>query len=103
MADRPIGSSRLLQQYRHLPTYPTLAICECPLRAKSGPSLTIIICVRSIFGLATKESSYPSMMATSRATTSAVPPTADIVGQRGHVRKVPIGDIDHGWRLSQRG
>jgi hypothetical protein len=24
---------------------------------------------------------------------SAVPPTADIVGQRGHVRKVPMGDI----------
>jgi hypothetical protein len=55
--------------------------------------LTIIIYVRNIFGLATKESSHPSMMATSRATTSAVPPTADIVGQRGHVRKVPNGDI----------
>src|SRR5260221_3108954 len=62
---------------------------ERPLCAKSGPSLTIIIYVRNIFGLATKESSHPSMMATSRATTSAVPPTADIVGQRGHVRKVP--------------
>jgi hypothetical protein len=56
----------------------------------SGPSLTIIIYVRNIFGLATKESSHPSMMATSRATTSAVPRTADIVGQRGHVRKVPV-------------
>jgi hypothetical protein len=32
------------------------------------------------------------MMATSRATTSAVPPIADIVGQRGHVRKVPSSD-----------
>jgi hypothetical protein len=31
--------------------------------------LTIIIYVRNIFGLATKESSHPSMMATSRATT----------------------------------
>jgi hypothetical protein len=39
--------------------------------AKSGPSLTIIIYVRNIFGLTTKESSHPSMMATSRATTSA--------------------------------
>src|ERR1700676_5701763 len=47
----------------------------------------------SIFGLATKESSHPSMMATSRLTTSAVPSTADIAGQRGHVRKVPISDI----------
>src|SRR5260370_3985492 len=60
--------------------------------AKSGPSLTIIIYVRNIFGLATKESSHPSMMATSRATTSAVPPTADIVCQRGHVRKVPANE-----------
>src|SRR5258708_322307 len=60
------------------------------LCAKSGPSLTIIIYVRNIFGLATKESSHPSMMATSPATTSAVPPTADIAGQRGHVRKVRI-------------
>jgi hypothetical protein len=49
--------------------------------------LTIFIYVRNIFGLAIKESSHPSMMATSRATTSAVPPTADIVGKRGHVRK----------------
>src|ERR1700716_3142357 len=62
-------------------------ISECPLCAKSGPSLTIIIYVRNIFGLATKELSHPSMMATSRATTSAVPPTADIVGQRAHLRK----------------
>jgi hypothetical protein len=30
------------------------------------------------------------MMETGRATTSAVPPTADIVAHRGHVRKVPI-------------
>src|ERR1700694_331879 len=66
---------------------------EWPLRAKSCPSLTIIIYVRNIFGLATKESSHPSMMATSRATTSAVPPTADIVGQRGHVRKVPLPEV----------
>jgi hypothetical protein len=49
------------------------------LRAKSCPSLTIIIYVRNIFGLATKEAGHPSMMETSRATTSAVPPTADIV------------------------
>jgi hypothetical protein len=55
--------------------------------------LTIVIYVRNIFGLATKEASHPSMMETSRATTSAVPPTADIVGHRGHVRKVPIGDM----------
>jgi len=44
---------------------------------------------RNIFGLATKEASQPSMIETSRATASAVPPTADIVGHRGHVRKVP--------------
>jgi hypothetical protein len=50
-----------------------LCACERPLRAKSGPSLTIIIYVRNIFGLATKASSHPSMMATGRATTSAVP------------------------------
>src|SRR6266436_3130468 len=36
-----------------------------------------------------------SMMETSRETTSAVPPTADIVGHRGHVRKVPPADIRH--------
>jgi len=66
--------------------------CQHPLCAKSGPSLTIIIYVRNIFGLATKEASHPSMMETSRATTSAVPPTADIVGHRGHVRKVPVSD-----------
>src|SRR6266851_5541363 len=30
------------------------------------------------------------MIETSRATASAVPPTADIVGHRGHVRKVPV-------------
>src|SRR5260221_11778552 len=73
---------------------------ERPLCAKSGPSLTIIIYVRNIFGLGTKESSHPSMMATSRATTSAVPPTADIVGQRGHVRKVPLNEpapAGRGW------
>src|SRR3984957_17523622 len=61
--------------------------------AKSGPSLTIIIYVRNIFGLATMEASHPSMMETSRATTSAVPPTADIVGHRGHVRKVPETEV----------
>jgi NAD(P)-dependent dehydrogenase (short-subunit alcohol dehydrogenase family) len=59
----------------------------------AGPSLTIIIYVRNIFGIATKEASHPSMMETSRATTSAVPPTADIAGHRGHVRKVPAGDV----------
>jgi hypothetical protein len=47
---------------------------------------------RNIFGLATEEASQPSMIETSRATASAVPPTADIVGHRGHVRKVPISD-----------
>jgi hypothetical protein len=26
--------------------------------------------------------------------TSAVPPTADIVGQRGHVRKVPTPEVE---------
>ncbi len=36
------------------------------------------------------------MMETSRATTSAVPPTADIVGHRGHVRKVPSAVEDLG-------
>ncbi len=66
------------------------SVPERPLCAKSGPSLRIIIYVRNIFGLPTKEASHPSMMETSRATTSAVPPTADIVGHRGHVRKVPI-------------
>ena len=65
---------------------------EWPLCARSGPSLTIIIYVRNIFGLATVEASHPSMMETSRATTSAVPPTADIVGHPGHVRKVPTTD-----------
>jgi hypothetical protein len=35
--------------------------------------LTIIIYVRNIFGLATKEASHPSMMETSRAMTSAAP------------------------------
>jgi hypothetical protein len=55
--------------------------------------LTIIIYVRNIFGLAAMETSHPSMMETCRATTSAVPPTADIVGHRGHVRQVPRGDI----------
>jgi hypothetical protein len=39
------------------------------------------------------EASHPSMMETSRATTSAVPPTADIVGHRGHVRKVPETEV----------
>jgi hypothetical protein len=58
---------------------------ERPVRAKSCPSLAIIIYVRNIFGLAAKEAGHPSMMETSRATTSAVPPTADIVGHRGHV------------------
>jgi hypothetical protein len=52
--------------------------------------LTIIIYVRNIFGLAAMETSHPSMMETCRATTSAVPPTADIVGHRGHVRKAPM-------------
>jgi hypothetical protein len=55
--------------------------------------LTIIIYVRNISGLATKEASHPSMMETRRATTSAVPPTADIVGHRGHVRKVPKPEV----------
>src|SRR5260370_783564 len=72
--------------------FTSIVTYERPLCAKSGPSLTIIIYVRNIFGLATKESSHPSMMATSRATTSAVPPTADIVGQCGHVRKVPLNE-----------
>jgi len=35
------------------------------------------------------------MMETSRATTSALLPTADIVGHRGHVRKVPIAEVIH--------
>jgi hypothetical protein len=69
--------------------YLTSVLRRCPLGAKSGPSLTIIIYVRNIFGLATKESSHPSMMATSRATTSASPPTPDIVGTISHVRNVP--------------
>jgi hypothetical protein len=33
------------------------------------------------------------MTKTGRATASAVPPTADIVGHRGHVRKVPIPEV----------
>ena len=70
-------------------TYLTSVLRRCPLGAKSGPSLTIIIYVRNIFGLATKESSHPSMMATSRATTSASPPTPDIVGTISHVRNGP--------------
>ncbi len=40
-----------------------------------------------------KEARQPSMIETSRATASAVPPTADIVGHRGHVRKVPIPEV----------
>jgi hypothetical protein len=40
------------------------------------------------------------MMATSRATTSAVPPIADIVGQRGHVRKVPVGDVKLSYTIT---
>jgi hypothetical protein len=28
---------------------------------------------------------------------------ADVAGSPRHVRLVPISDIDHGWRLSQRG
>jgi hypothetical protein len=39
------------------------------------------------------DGSHPSTMATSRATTSAVPPTADIVGQRGHVRKASKAEV----------
>jgi hypothetical protein len=66
---------------------------RCPLRAKSGPSLTIIIYVQNIFGLASKETSHPSIMETSRATTSAAPPTADIVGHSSHVRKVPEAEV----------
>ena len=86
MFDRAAGRKSLF------PEFGTFRTCfgECPLCAKSCASLTIIIYVRNIFGLATKEASHPSMMETSRATTSAVPPTADIVGHRGHVRKVPI-------------
>ena len=84
-----IGDCRLFRPLAE--NWPQSAF-ECPLRAKSGPSLTIITYVRNIFGLATKEASHPSMMETSRATTSAVPPTADIVGHRGHVRFVPASD-----------
>src|SRR5207244_11950957 len=35
--------------------------------------------------------------------TAALPREPDIVWRGWHVRKVPISDIDHGWRLSQRG
>ena len=35
--------------------------------------------------------------------TSALPLRADIHRKGRHVRKAPISDIDHGWRLSQRG
>src|SRR6187399_2121645 len=34
---------------------------------------------------------------------STLPPEADIRHARCDVRVVPISDIDHGWRLSQRG
>jgi hypothetical protein len=44
------------------------------------------------------------MMETSRATTSAVPPTADIVAHRGHVRKVPISEVPDAtlWRRQKQ-
>jgi hypothetical protein len=75
--------------FHNRPFYELATVANVRFAPNSGPSLTIIIYVRNIFGLATKEASHPSMMETSRATTSAVPPTADIVGHRGHVRKVP--------------
>jgi len=31
------------------------------------------------------------------------PPLTSGLPRFGHVSKVPISDIDHGWRLSQRG
>jgi hypothetical protein len=40
---------------------------------KSGPSWTVIIHVRNIVGLATKEASHPSMMKTRRATPPLYP------------------------------
>ena len=36
-------------------------------------------------------------------TTSGLPSTTDLSELRERVRLVPISDIDHGWRLSQRG
>jgi hypothetical protein len=44
------------------------------------------------------------MMETGRATTSAVPPTADIVAHRGHVRKVPISEVPDAtlWRRQKQ-
>jgi len=66
---------------------------ERPLCAESCPSLTIIIYVRNIFGLAAKEASHPSMMETSRATTSALLPTADIRQRSWDVRFVPTADV----------
>jgi hypothetical protein len=35
--------------------------------------------------------------------TSGLPQLADILWGSRHVSKVPIGDIDQGWRFSQRG
>src|SRR3981081_3842008 len=73
---------------------------ERPLCAKSGPSLTIIIDVRNIFGLATKEPSHPSMMATSRATISPVPPDSGHRRPARHVRKVPVGDVKLSYTIT---
>jgi hypothetical protein len=52
--------------------------------------LTIIIYVRNIFGLATES---PLDDGNESSGDFRCTPTADIVGQRGHVRKVPESDI----------
>lgn len=77
---------------RHAKVWQT-ALSERPLRAKSGPSLTIIIYVRNIFGLATEESSHPSMMVTSRRL-----PLYPDSGHRRSARPCPkIAKMRH-WR-----
>jgi hypothetical protein len=45
--------------------YELATVANVRFAPNSGPSLTIIIYVRNIFGLATKEASHPSMMETS--------------------------------------
>jgi hypothetical protein len=63
--------------------------------AKSCPSLTIIIYVQNIFGLATKERSHPSIMETSQATAIAVGtrvtsrPCTDPYGPNSGIRLPP--------------
>jgi hypothetical protein len=55
---------------------------QSPLCAKSGPSLTI-----------TKQASHPVNDENESSDDFRYTPTADIVGHRGHVRKVPDSEV----------